>query len=397
MSYEASIAVILLCCKKRILYPYLRLISILGWRPLFFSAVEPPLSIRCSNILFLLLIIGIMLTGHFLEYAACHSDILSGKEFPKFLHLLPSLFHMSAYATVLYYSRAPESERLETLMERVFLQSSRNAGWLIFHKKLMRQLRNFFIFCMMWVLVSLTMRLMHYIWYEAVYTHAWMCNYEWPMISGNKAFTAIRIACSTWNDLVCAAIVTTYSVHCQLNISYIQNLCTIIRERRIPLQEFFKRVEESRNFIEYLNSDQAVGVSLLMMNLLCRTGVAVIALLHPPVGVTFTWKASCVLVLTIMACLSLVVFNMSQALKLTNACKVLRNIGHELKSLHASVDTPSAVNERDDLDSLVLYTSSLDMEARILQIPVKPSYLSFIMISLTFSLLLLAQFGYINF
>lgn len=236
MSYEASIAVILLCCKKRILYPYLRLISILGWRPLFFSAVEPPLSIRCSNILFLMLIVGIMLTGHFLEYAACHSDILSGKEFPKFLHLLPSIFHMGAYFTVLYYSRTPESERLETLMERVFLQSSRNAGWLIFHKKLMRQLRNFFIFCMTWVLVSLTMRLMHYIWYEAVYTHAWMCNYEWPMISGNKAFTAIRIACSTWNDLVCAAIVTTYSVHCQLNISYIQNLCTIIRERRIPLQ-----------------------------------------------------------------------------------------------------------------------------------------------------------------
>lgn len=135
-----------------------------------------------------------------------------------------------------------------------------------------------------------------------------------------------------------------------------------------------------------------------MMNLLCRTGVAVIALLHPPDGVTFTWKASCVLVLTVVACLSLVVFNLSQALKLTNACKVLRNIGHELKSLHAPIDpTPSAVNDRDDLDSLVLYTSSLDMEARILQIPVKPAYLSFLMISLTFSLLLLAQFGYINF
>lgn len=134
-----------------------------------------------------------------------------------------------------------------------------------------------------------------------------------------------------------------------------------------------------------------------MMNLLCRTGVAVIALLHPPSGITFTWKASCVLVLTVVACLSLVVFNLGQALKLTNACKVLRNIGHELKSLHAPIDGPSALNDRDDLDSLVLYTSSLDMEARILQIPVKPSYLSFLMISLTFSLLLLAQFGYINF
>lgn len=239
MSYEASIAFILLCCKKRILYPYLRLISILGWRPLFFSAVEPPLSIRCSNIFYLLFIITIVLTGHFLEYAACHSDILYGHESPKFLHMLPSLFHIAAYFTVLYYSRMPESERLETLMERVFLQSSRNAGWLICHKKLMKKLRNFLYFCVTWVVMSLVMRLMHYIWYEAVYKHAWMCNYEWP--SSFWPFIAFRIACSTWNDVVCAAIVTTYSVHCQLNISYIKNLCTIVRERRIPLQVSIER------------------------------------------------------------------------------------------------------------------------------------------------------------
>lgn len=236
ISYEASIAVILLCCKKRILYPYLRLISILGWRPLFFSAVEPHIAIRCSNILYLVFIITIIITGHFLEYVACHSNILYGVEAPKILHMLPSLFHIAAYLTVLYYSRTPESERLETLMERVFLQSSRNAGWLICHKKLMKKLRNFFIFCISWVLISLFTRLMQFLYYEVVYRHAWMCSYEWPITSGNKAFTTIRIACSTWNDLVCAAIVTTYSVHCQLNISYIKNLCTIVRERRIPLQ-----------------------------------------------------------------------------------------------------------------------------------------------------------------
>lgn len=419
---DCGVAVILLWCKKRILYPYLRLISILGWRPLFFSAVEPPFAIRCSNRLYLTFIITIMLTGHFLEYAACHSEILEGKESPKFLHMLPSLFHIGAYMTVLHYSRKPESERLETLMERVFLQSSQIAGWLICHKKLMKELRNFFVFCMTWVLVSLSMRLMHYIWYETVYRHAWMCNYDWPMTYDNRAFTIIRIACSSWNDLVCAAIVTTYSVHCQLNISYIRNLCTIVREKRIPLQvssvygcllnvqtrryanenltqafnsklkEFFKRVEESRNFIDYLNSDQAVGISLLMMNLLCHTGISVIALLHPPAGVQFTWKASCVLALSIASCLSLILVNLNQSLKLTNACQELRNIGHEIKSTN-----PPAENERDDLDSLVLYTSSLDMEAKILQIPVRSSCLALVMILLTFTLLLLAQFGYINF
>lgn len=133
-----------------------------------------------------------------------------------------------------------------------------------------------------------------------------------------------------------------------------------------------------------------------MMNLFCRTGISVIALLHPPAGVQFTWKASCVLALSIVSCLSLIFVNLRQSLKLTNACQELRNIGHELKSTHAPLNTP-ADNERDDLDSLVLYTSSLDMEAKILQIPVKASHLSFLMIFITFTLLLLAQFGYINF
>lgn len=233
---EQSIGVILLCCKKRILYPYLRLISLLGWRTLFFSAVEPPCGIRFLNIMYLMFIIVIILTGHFLEYAACHSDILFGHKNPKFLHILPSLFHIGAYLTVLYYSRTPESERLETLMERVFLQSSRNAGWLICHKKLMKKLRSFFIFCISWVLVSMATRLLHFLYYEPIYKHAWMCNYEWPANSGNRAFTVIRISCSTWNDLVCAAIVTTYSVYCQLNVSYIKNLCTVMRERRISIQ-----------------------------------------------------------------------------------------------------------------------------------------------------------------
>lgn len=175
------------------------------------------------------------------------------------------------------------------------------------------------------------------------------------------------------------------------------NLFTLfIHIYELICQEFFKRVEESRNFIDYLNSDQAVGVSLLIMNLFCRSGVSVIALLHPPDGVQFSWKASCVLALSVVSCSSLVIVNLRQSLKLTNACQVLRNIGHELKSMHPPMNIPNH-NERDELDSLVLYTSTLDMKAKILQIPVKASYLSFLMISFTFSLLLLAQFGYINF
>lgn len=151
-------------------------------------------------------------------------------------------------------------------------------------------------------------------------------------------------------------------------------------------------MEESRNFIDYLNGDQAIGVSLLMLNVLCRSGVYLIALLKPPQELSR--EATCVFIMCVASCLSLVVVNLMQSLKLTNACKVLRNIGHELKSLHgASSDN----REREELDSLVLYCSTLDMEAKILQIPVRSSNLSIIMVSLTFTLLLMAHFQFINF
>lgn len=94
--------------------------------------------------------------------------------------------------------------------------------------------------------------------------------------------------------------------------------------------------------------------------------------------------------------MSLIGVNLRQALNLTNACRELRNIGHELKSIHKPLAI-STENEREELDSLVLYTSTLDMEAKLLQIPVKASYLSSLVISMTVSLLMLAQFGYINF
>lgn len=133
-----------------------------------------------------------------------------------------------------------------------------------------------------------------------------------------------------------------------------------------------------------------------MMYLLCGTGVSIIAMLYPPAGLNFSWKASLVLALYVICFLSLIVVNMRQALKLTNACKELRNIGHELKSMHSPLSITHD-NEREDLDSLVLYTSTLDMEAKILQIPVRASHLSLICILITGILLVLAQFGYVNF
>lgn len=135
-----------------------------------------------------------------------------------------------------------------------------------------------------------------------------------------------------------------------------------------------------------------------MMNLLCRAGISLITLLHPPVGDQLTWRAACVIIFSFLTCTSLIFLNLRQALKLTKTCKELRNIGHELMSLYSpSGNSDSDKHELDELNMLLLYTSTLDMEAKILKIPVRDSFLSCLMVTLTFMLLLLAQFGHINF
>lgn len=130
------------------------------------------------------------------------------------------------------------------------------------------------------------------------------------------------------------------------------------------------------------------------MNIICRSGIAIITLLQPPNDALLSWKVILNLLLLIASQICLLFLNFQQALRLTNTCKVLRNIGHEMRSLSSSL---SIEHERADLDSLLLYTSTLDMNSKIMQIPIEASYLSILMTSLTFSTLLLAQFGYINF
>ncbi|KAG9511370.1 GMP synthase [glutamine-hydrolyzing], partial [Fragariocoptes setiger] len=134
------------------------------------------------------------------------------------------------------------------------------------------------------------------------------------------------------------------------NVALLLNLCSIIRERRISIQEFFKRVEESKNFIEYLNNDQSIGVSLALMNLICKAALALIALLNPPISTAATFKSYIVLIMAFSLWLSLIVIHVRQALRLTNVCGTLKNIGHELRSMHVPSGGPD--NEKSDLDSL---------------------------------------------
>lgn len=82
-----------------------------------------------------------------------------------------------------------------------------------------------------------------------------------------------------------------------------------------------------------------------------------------------------------------------QAARVTFACKSVRHIGHELRSRPFCYQTAPY----SDLDSLLNYTSTLHMSARLLLVPVRASCVATIILSVVVVFLVLGQVNVIQF
>ncbi len=159
------------------------------------------------------------------------------------------------------------------------------------------------------------------------------------------------------------------------------------------MKEFSRRAEESRKFIDYLNSDQAIGVSLLIANFGCRAVVAMFGLLSQQIIVTTDIKTAVMVLTSSILWLSLLSVPVIQAVRLTNSCQNLRRIGHELRSRPFGYQDTS----QDDLNSLLIYTSNIKMEAKMLSIPIRASGVLTILIITMFLILFLGQINVVKF
>lgn len=304
---QVSTSAILRHCKLKVLVPYSRLLSLLGWRQLISqnTLFENPLWIKLINFLYVTLILALIISGYFLHYSFCyrqdgyrpyndltsnstccsvssypiiaainniiHSEVTMTPEttvdsddpddIESFttseghplsssptiqltcrgnffaIYFVPNLLHFFAYMSMFHLMRTPESEKLETLMERGFLQTTHTAGWILAHKKLANSLRSFLWMCLAWFTLSVVIHGL--IIASRIGSHdltlIWHVN-VFNLPYANILLIVITFISLTFNDLICASIVTSYTVHAQLNISYLVNLCSSIREKRIQFQ-----------------------------------------------------------------------------------------------------------------------------------------------------------------
>ncbi|XP_067141139.1 uncharacterized protein [Centruroides vittatus] len=423
-SADLSTSAVLQYCKRRVLIPYFRLLALLGWRRILnvTQNEDPGYCVKIINIGYLILVITFVLLGYVLQYAACFrkdgflpytnetayqfsifprrnykfdivninkseivkeniNQVCSGNIIS--VYIIPDLLHFLSYLYMLRLMRTPENEQLQTLMERVFLQSSLTQSWHFSQRKLVRKLRMLLGMGFCWLIISIIAQIFH-VFSNLNLKFTWM---EAQAETAKIPLICLMLICLMWSDAICVAIATSYSVYCQLIISYLHNLCGSVREKTLTFQDFIRDLQESRKFIKHLNNDQAVGVSLLILNIGSITAVAIYGILTGKNHSMSNPFSIISLLINIILWISLLANPIIQGIRLTGACSSVKKLGHELRSRPFGYqDTPL-----QELDSLLLYTSTLNMQARLFRIPVRASCFLLGLAAAVFILLYLTQ------
>lgn len=139
-----GVSAILNYCKCKILRPYLRLLSMVGLRPISLDITDANCCIPLLSTFYTTFVVILLLFGYMLQFMACFRrdrgfcytvvPILMGQSMDKeedrtytqicygsisFSYIIPTVLHFGAYLYSLYLFRVSNNEQLQSTMERV--------------------------------------------------------------------------------------------------------------------------------------------------------------------------------------------------------------------------------------------------------------------------------------
>uniref|UniRef100_A0A834R3S2 Uncharacterized protein n=1 Tax=Sarcoptes scabiei TaxID=52283 RepID=A0A834R3S2_SARSC len=456
--FQPSISRALEFCHRKVLPPYKNLLLLLGWYPMSVRCFNSRFSNIILNLTHVSILVSIIAIGHILQYVSCfrqdnllsfgfidwnhgfleenfeiHS-ITSNHSIINFIHkyspsenlskylselnlktndlgldlnnqihmsagqflfhcrcstlshyFLPGLMHLISFLIILKHLRYCDVDRFHNLCLSDQLLSTKIIG----HKKTCKKIRYavhfwlriigiFFIL----ILIQLTIHLF-------VINDLSMIVFEIKpgIIILLKSICLILFA---FVELIHISIIIIYALHCQMNIIFIEMNITAMREKRIDFQEFAKNTETFKMNINFLNNRFSLSVSLLMIYILAKASAIFIKLIKKYVYVR--WDLIVVSGSSLIYWTILLTIPLLQAARLTNSCQSINDIGHELCARPFCYQQTA----RDDLDSVLTYTSSLNLKASLLMIPVRPSCIISIVLLMIFIILILSQLQLID-
>ncbi|XP_058466926.1 uncharacterized protein LOC131439654 [Malaya genurostris] len=410
-------SVILRYCKRKFLRPYVCILGLVGLRP---NAVDVDLSTllgHLQSIIVLVLLIG----GYTLQYMSgfrrdrgflqpehpANGDeaqsgfstttmssssalgvsssisitnttagtvmraIMGNSGEAIFIYIIPALLHLVGYVIAVYIYRFADNEHLQCLIERVFILCATP-------RRLVATLWVYFVLGALWLAGSTV-----YIWLLANEQPV-PTQLKWTEELGPSGQNCVRCLLSValfFHDLAQMVIIASYSLTCYLLRCYLQGLKEKLLLHTIEPLNWMREICEFRKLLHHLNGKVSAPVACLTLLNVSYTFTSVVHLFRDlntcPIGVFSFTVANLLLWLLI----SLTPF--FQAASLTVTCRRTQTCGH-LISIRPFVHRNTS---SEDLNTVLLYASSLQMSAKLFRMPISAHYLCFFMFVCVISIL----------
>ncbi|KOC67762.1 hypothetical protein WH47_11163, partial [Habropoda laboriosa] len=401
-----STSAVLHYCKHKILRPYLKLLSVMGLKPMSSDDSEWCSCYCLLANLHTLQVTIFMCIGYILQYMACfrrdrgfcykaeplkfqtvlnisteHREEINCFGNIIFSYLIPSILHLVAYLYTVYLLRIKENEQLQNLMERAFLLSSNpvNRGN---QRKLVRILWLFIALSLVWIIMAFIT--VNVLMAQESIVFQWLEHSPYQV---KITLKVLLIICTLWHDMVQGTIITSYCLQGQLLLAHLYFLHGKLLHRTLPPIDWMREICEFKKLLKYFNDELGPAVCIYTVVNLSWAAAGTVWLLQydnsDAESNPVTWIGIINVILWIL--ISMVPF--IQAARLTAACSMIQSIGHEVRIRpFVYQSTPG-----EDLDTILLYTSSLKMCARLFRIPITGRYLCLLLTIGSILIIILGQ------
>ncbi|XP_077560080.1 uncharacterized protein LOC144174968 isoform X1 [Haemaphysalis longicornis] len=304
------------------------------------------------------------------------------------VHLLPAIMQICAYIIAYIHMHSRENEQFQALMEKVFLELRASEPWSVARKRITGRLHAVYAAGVIWMISSVGSQVLN------IYAGGTL-NFDWIYVGDDEHFVryfllAALVLMMLFHDVVSMVIATSYAIHCQLVLVYLQHMSQAVRERRMAFLQFFRGVEQARKSVKYLNQRQALGVTVQTVWVASRTVVCFFALLGTPWR---QWARFLAAWLNVFLWLSLLLIPLIQASRLSSTCNHVREVGLEVMA------RPFGYSDvlQSELDTFLLFTSSLRMKARLCALPVTKRTVTSLFLLIGLCLFIAVQLDIVNF
>lgn len=388
-------------CKRKFLRPYVAILTLVGLNPI---STDMSNVRACCSYVQTLMVLFVLLMGYVLRYLcgyrgdrgfSSYRDIRPGNGTDVcdsssglrtsntigellFGYVVPSVLNLMSFISAVLVCKVIEHEQLQNLIERVFLISAKP-------KRLCRMLWFY-----LGVALALLLLLFGYACCVVIMQPAQIIKVAWlaDKLKNWELCLRIGLLCTILlQDLVEIIILSSYYIECYLLRVHLETLSHKLLMHSIDSLDWMREILEFRKLLERVNQHVSIPVCfLIVMNL----AYAFAGLVYLFKDFDFHYCALKLVLLNIanvMLWLFLGLLPFFVAGSVTRVCQNAQANGHQIRVRPFVYHNTSA----EDLNSTLLFASSLDMSAKLFRMPIQSNYLCFAILVVTIVVLTLGM------